>query len=379
MRVRRLIAPLLCLAAALMCAHAARAVDPALQYIALAPSSHAENGAASPLSQAVERLSATADDWKNMVYSWCAVTEKRGAVLRGALNRVCAARLTGLYGDRGALPFQPLLAGRWPYAEELLGGARVIVLSERLAASLFGGVDALGLSVEINQSAYSVIGVYRHAGGMDGADGCAALAPLVALDRDGLDMDALTVWAIPSPGEGAATGFGGGMNNWLPGGALISLSKERARALLPLRMLYLLAGCALLRVGVYLYKKYALALRTGDQLALQTRYAADMLPRLALTACVRAGGLLALLVAGLALLYGATRVLFAFPEWIPPSPAQWRSIVETFRDANPATLLELRTPQLLTLRLYQRALYALCAVLAFMLARSGAFCARPRG
>ena len=228
--------------------------------------------------------------------------------------------------------------GRRIGESELARGDRVIMLDEGLAFKLFGEELPEDAKVSINEVPWRVVGVVRHGGGPFHGRGVGdrqlydAYVPLAAAAREAVDLDTLTLSALPqSNGAGAAQLFEeAARNEWAPGGQLINLSKEAMRRTVLPRVLLLILGLYAL---VGLFKRMTglcLGWFDGFRQALNAHYFKSLIGKLL--------GILALSLLGYAALIGATyllmafsvRPLYVFTEWVPENIVEWSSIAKVF-------------------------------------------------
>lgn len=374
MWIKRAVALGLCLVLIGLCVWQIFQVDTGMQYLILAPTEpkqDPEKPTPTALSGLIDKLKLSAEDWDGILSDWALTSQNEGMQLTGKNGQGASARLVGVYGNMAALPNRLARFGRSFYPEELKNGDRVILLDEELAIALFRTGDPVDRIVILNELEYRVIGILRHSRTPGEHDAYAAYVPLLSLEKEAFQAETLMVSARPVPGAGAASQFKSDMNAWQAGGSLHLLSKERERALLPLRALMAAVGfCVALclwrqlkRLTLFLYQDY----RTR----LNSLFAVQLFPRLVgyiLLVLLCAGGLL-LLLYGLVLF--ALDPVYVFPEWIPAVPVEWSDISSTFWTNQTAvtTAMELRSPELLTLRFYRAVLTALCVLAGFILCK----------
>lgn len=382
MWIKRAVTLGVCLVLIGLCVWQVFQVDTGMQYIILSPTEpkqDPEKPAPTALSGLIDKLKLSAEDWNGILSDWALTSQNEEAQLSGKNGQSASARLVGVYGSLSALPQRLARFGRSFYPEELKNGDRVILLDEELAIALFRTGDPVDRVVTLNDQEYRVIGILRHSRTPGEHDAYAAYVPLLSLEKEAFQTETLTVSARPVPGAGGASQFQADMKAWQAGGSLHLLSKERERALLPLRGLIAAVGfCVALclwrrlkKLTVFLYQDY----RTR----LSSLFAVQLLPRL------MGYALLTLLCAGalLLLLYGLVMFtldpVYVFPEWIPAVPVEWSDISSTFWANQTAVTktVELRSSELLTLRFYHSILTALCALMGFVLCK-GYGCWRGR-
>lgn len=240
-----------------------------------------------------------------------------------------------------------LAQGRWMDSAELESGARVAVLDEDLAFALFGSEDAVGQKIRLGEADYRVVGTARHRRSVGEADAFSAYIPLMAAAKQGIQLDTLTMYALPAASSGLEQSFRTAMEEaWGPG-SLYSLRREAMGGMLLTRLLLVALGLALLaRLG---RRIRALARRFAREIsALRARlYPRQYLPGAAArTLAVAACG--ALWLAGVyALLCVAIKPVYTFTEWVPESLVELSALKAVFwnRTADAARLVRVNTPE----------------------------------
>ena len=240
--------------------------------------------------------------------------------------------------DEGWLEVYPrfLIKGRRIGESELQRGARVVMLDDALAFRLFGTDLPEDATVPQNGAKYQVVGTVRHGGSVFGGRGVGdtlpadAYLPLRAAIADNVDIQALTLSAIPQGGAGATRLFLDAATQWSPGGQLIDLSKEAMRRTILPRVLLLIVGLYAL-VGLFGRMTGAAGrLFGGYRQALKQSYFTALIPKLL--------GVVALTLLGYAALVGLTYLLmvfsaqplYVFTEWVPENIVEWTSISRVF-------------------------------------------------
>ncbi|MGN0746799.1 MAG: ABC transporter permease, partial [Aristaeellaceae bacterium] len=330
-----------------------------LQYLIPAPAPAADNGGEEDnppppnrqLKEMQESLDSVTEEWQGVMARWTLTGMVDRASFSGSAGSA-TGRLT-LMGKDG-LTVQPLYlrSGRLFQPDEIRNGDRVILLDEQLALELFRVSEPIDREVQLNGATYRVIGIVRHAKRVGDLTEYGAYIPLNSVIDQSVALDALMVEAEPLKGVGASVAFSNVMAVWQPGGTVIDLGKEGMAAGLWLRVLVFLAAMtAVLRLIRWLNHQvgdYARRYRAQ----LQARYAVRLMPELI--------GVILLFILG----YGAAAALIAlamnyiiqpvytFTEWIPAVLVEWEDIAAAFWKVwqTPATLRELRSPELIRLR-----------------------------
>ncbi len=236
---------------------------------------------------------------------------------------------------------------------DLREGFPSVVLDSEAAFKLFGGdASPVGKKVKINGEEFTVRGIAEHSRSFGAVNLYTAWAPMGACGT--LKPEC---WVLSSPrdgGEGFSVLWKNQAKESFGEGTWTDLNREKTRATLSLRLLAVLAACALLK------KWFACLKRWGERFLAQARerrareYASRMigfyLLRILLGLVLTAATLGALS----ALTVFAARPLLLFPEWVPENPAALSSILSRFWSltAEAAEPVRLSTEATASLRFY---------------------------
>ena len=329
----------------------------ALQYCVTAPDPGEKGESYAKLAETANRI---AGEMKEAL-AWTAMGGTAESVSLSANGNTEEAALTAM--GEGWLEVYPrfVVEGRRIGESEIAEGARVVMLDADLAFSLFGETLPENAAVTLNGTDFRVLGTVRHAGSLRGGRGVGdaqpfdIYMPLLAAAEAGIDLDTLTLSALPHGGSGAAQLFeDAARTRWLDGGELINLKKEAMRRTILPRAVLLIVGMYAL---VGLFKRMTrLAARwaEGFRQALKGSYMTALLPRLA--------GLIAMGLLGYGALIGATYLLlvfsaqplYVFTEWVPENIVEWSSITKVFWSltGNAARLVRVGTRELRTIEFW---------------------------
>lgn len=374
MWIKRGLALGLCLVLIGLCVWNILQTDTAMQYVFLSPvetSSNEEEPDPTALCQLLTRIQNSEEDWQETYTAWALTSQNESVSLSGENGGTAIATLQGVWGDTAALPAMLARFGRTFYQEELTNGEKVMLLTEELAIALFRTGDPVGRQVQVEGESYRVIGILRQSRTVGDHDEYMAYVPLLALDAAGYQTQTLTLSARPVEGSGAANRFAKDMESLCSGGESHLLSKERARAMLPLRLLAVAVGlCAVFSLARWC-KVLVLGWYQAEKIRLESSYLPGLLPRMALEALAVLGMAGAMLLGLWGLVQLALEPVYTFPEWIPAVLVEWSDISETFwvNQTSANRVISLRTSQSLTLDFFRRAMTALCGLTALMLAK----------
>ena len=230
-----------------------------------------------------------------------------------------------------------LKQGRRISETELKQGERVAVLDENAAFQLFGSQLPDEAFVDIEGKRYRVAGTVRHAGSLLGGRGvadiqpCDAYIPLLAAAADGIQLDTMTLSALPVNASSAMETFEDAAGTtWQAGGTLISLSKENMRRTILPRLVLLVVGLYAM-VGLFKRMTALCGVWAGRfRQALSQSYIGPLIPRLLGYIALGLLGYGALLLATWALMSFSVQPLYIFTEWVPENIVSLASIQKVF-------------------------------------------------
>ena len=240
-----------------------------------------------------------------------------------------------------------ILDGRWMDASELKSGAQVTVLDADLAFDLFGSESALERTVRILDKDYRVIGTVKHRRSVGERDACSAYVPLSAVAAQGIQLDTLTMYALPLAQTGMDQSFTAAMRDAWGAGSFYNLRKEAMGGMILTRLLACALGMALL--WRLMNPLRGLAKRFRGEIAEMQRHGyarSYLLPSIA-----RILALIACAAAWLAAVYGvlcvAIEPVYTFTEWIPESLVELSALKAVFwsRAEDAAQLVQVLTPE----------------------------------
>ena len=237
--------------------------------------------------------------------------------------------------------------GRWMDGSELKSGAQVAVLDEDLAFALFGSESALERTVRILDKDYRVIGTVKHRRSVGERDACSAYVPLSAVAAQGVQLDTLTMYALPLAQTGMDQSFTAAMRNAWGAGSFYSLRREAMGGMLLSRLLVCALGMALL--WRLMNPLRGLAKRFRGEIAEMQRH--GYLMSYLLPSVARIFMLMLCAAAWLAAVYGVLCVtiepVYTFTEWIPESLVELSALRAVFwsRAEDAAQLVKVITPE----------------------------------
>ena len=237
--------------------------------------------------------------------------------------------------------------GRWMDGSELKSGAQVAVLDADLAFKLFGSESALERTVRIADKDYRVIGTVRHRRSVGERDECSAYIPLSAVMAQGIQLDTLTMYAMPLAQTGMDQSFTAAMRDAWGAGSFYNLRREAMGGMLLSRLLLCALGMALLwRLTNPLR---GLARRFRGEIVEMRRH--GYLRSYLLPSIARILALMLCAAAWLAAVYGvlcvAIEPVYTFTEWIPESLVEISALKAVFwsRAEDAAQVVKVVTPE----------------------------------
>ena len=240
-----------------------------------------------------------------------------------------------------------ILDGRWMDASELKSGAQVTVLDADLAFDLFGSESALERTVRILDKDYRVIGTVKHRRSVGERDACSAYVPLSAVAAQGIQLDTLTMYALPLARTGMDQSFTAAMRDAWGAGSFYNLRKEAMGGMILTRLLACALGMALLWRLTNPLRGLAKLFRSEIAEMQRHGYARSYL----LPSAARILALIVCAAAWLAAVYGvlcvAIEPMYTFTEWIPESLVELSALKAVFwsRAEDAAQLVKVVTPE----------------------------------
>lgn len=223
-----------------------------------------------------------------------------------------------------------VVEGRWMDNTELEQGRPVAVLNAELAFALFGSENAIGEKLEIAGGEYSVIGIAAHSRSVGEPGEYGAYIPMRAADAQGLQLDTLTMYALPIATQGMDQSFIAAMEPLWGEGTFYNLDKQVMGAtMLPRLMLFAFGMAAVL----WLLKRLR-SLVSHFAVRIRELHSHMYLPRLLPHALWRFAVAILCAAGLLAVTYGlfcfAIEPVYTFTEWVPESLVELSAIRKVF-------------------------------------------------
>ena len=243
---------------------------------------------------------------------------------------------------------QKISSGRWVDGSELEFGSRVTLLDEGLAFSLFGSEDCVGRKVEIGGEKFQVIGTVRHRRSVGETDAFRAYVPISAVERQGLQLETMTLYALSAGSQGVDQSFRTLSAAAWGEGSFYSARKARMGALLLTRVIAFAFGMAVLfRLLTYL-RLWAAHCRARIGQMRRHHYARKwLLPAVGRILTIVLGAA-ALLAAAYGFLSFLIQPVYLFTEWVPESFVELSALEKVFWDrvGEAARLVRVNTPEM---------------------------------
>ena len=242
-----------------------------------------------------------------------------------------------------------IISGRPILGQDAEENNRVIVLDEKTAFTLFRDEDPIGKTVKLDGAVREVVGVAAHSRQIGETGENAAWIPL------GSAADcSLMVVSVPRKPITYYTMFESQARDAFGSGTVISMEREKTRAMLPLLVVFVILAVWLLKRLFSRAGHYGRIQIEKVRAESKKRYTLPLLPY-AIGHLLPAGLLIALLVAagyGVAIL--AISPLKIFPEWIPETLGEYTSWIDRFWAlvGQAAEPVNIRTPELARLQLW---------------------------
>jgi len=284
-----------------------------------------------PAPQGKEALQALASDLEKALESTSELTEETALCARAQHSTLVGPMdaqeatvyaVTEGYFD---LRHEALLEGRYPR-----GDSPEIVMEQTMAYLLFPGGSAVGETVELEGTNWTVVGILRDKTRFGEADEQAAFLPLPAALNAGISAQTIELLLRFPAGENAAALAKSALSAARDGGTFHDLASEKAAARMPLRWAAVVLLALLLKGLIGRLISFGKAEFGQYRTLLQTRYHRQLFGwlilrfLLLLAGCAAAGAVILLMV------YFLTEAALLFPHWIPEKPLSLPSYLSRF-------------------------------------------------
>lgn len=301
-------------------------VPDALQYALPAPTG--EDALKTLYKEGTEQLDAMSDTLTRSAV--CA--RRQGATLSAADGGSASCTVTVYAVGAGYFDVrhETLREGRYISETDVKQAARVIVISDAAAISMFPGIDPLGQKAQIDGVTYEIVGVVRGGKRVGEADSQNAFMPITTASEENLAAQTVELIARAKGDVSAAILMEDTLRAWKGGGSFYSIGKCKLGAVMPLRWLLLIAGVLLLLALLRRLNALVWASICRFAVQLQSRYAIQLLPRMVLCGALALLGYAALAGAAFALASFSVQPLLVFAEWVPEVIVELSSLSSRF-------------------------------------------------
>lgn len=252
------------------------------------------------------------------------------AVLAAENGDTASGTLYALGEDAFAVAPKFLRAGRLFYPEELEKGERVMLLDEQFALAVFRMTDVIGREVSFGGQTYRVVGVLRHSRRVGEQGEYAAYIPLKAAEAAGVQLETLTLTAVPVENSGAMTAFKSAAVRLDTKGTFYDIRQEKVGATMWARYLLCALAFALLYRLLLRWTDGVRSFITRIRARLLQSYLPRLLPWMSASILWRA---LALAVIALSAAWVFTRLIdpvYVYPDYIPAVLVEPEEMIKTF-------------------------------------------------
>lgn len=225
---------------------------------------------------------------------------------------------------------ETLKAGRLLSGGDMKNCRDVILIDEKLAYQLFPGADAIGKTVTMGEIEWTIVGLLQNVPRFGETSEWTVYVPITTSFEHSPSMQTLEINLRCKSRDTPSAILKNELMNGRSDGSFYELSKEKAAALMPLRWLLVILGCAVIRWLLHCLIRYAQNQYHSYQEMLAGKYAKQLMGWLLLRGMILLLGFL--IVAGVT--YGVLSLVMqaalAFPDWIPEKPVSIASYISRF-------------------------------------------------
>jgi len=223
--------------------------------------------------------------------------------------------------------------GRLFYPDELEQGAFVMLIDEELALALFQTIHAEGRNVTLAEESYRIIGVLRHNRRVGEANDFTAYIPLKTAQLSCLQLDTLTLRAIPIQSAEAMATFQRIASELSPKGTFYNSIREKTGATFLVRLVLCGFYFVLLHAALRHLATSVKRFRKECARRFQRAYLSQTLPFIFINAAWRFVALAAIITAAAAVLVILVQPVYVYTDYIPSVLVEPKEIIKTFWNA----------------------------------------------
>ena len=284
----------------------------------------------SNLSAQIEAMADVREELRESVTAITLTGTAQQATFTLADGSMAAGTLHALGEDAFAVEPQFLRAGRLFYPEELKKGERVLLLDEQFALALYRMTDVVGREATFAGQTYRVVGVLRHSRRVGEIGEYAAYIPLKAAERDGVQLETLTLRALPVENSGAMTMFRSAAVRLSEKGSFYDLRQEKVGATMWARYLLCALAFALLYRLLMAWTAGVKQFMARIQARLRQAYLPRLLPWITGSCIWRAIALAAIALSAAWVFTQLVSPVYVYPDYVPAVLVEPEEILKTF-------------------------------------------------
>lgn len=223
-----------------------------------------------------------------------------------------------------------LLSGRLLYPSELSQGSYSMLVDEGLALALFQMTNVVGREVTLSNHIYRIVGVLRHSRRVGEAGEYFAYIPLKTAHLNGMQLETITLSAIPIQNTGAMATFDRAAQGLSKAGTFYNATREKTGATFMARIVLCGFALAVLRRLLMLLVHSVSSLKETGSRRLEETYMLRVLPGMIAGSIWR---ILALVVIAGATAYTfiiLVQPVYVFTDYIPAVLVEPEEIFKTF-------------------------------------------------
>ena len=257
-------------------------------------------------------------------------------------------------------------SGRLIYTEELLRGERVALVDEKLAVALFNYAEPRDRELLWGPDKYRIVGILNDQKKVGDHQEYTLYVPFRAIERVAQPMTALCAETVPLPNAGGWGAFETASASLSTQGTCLSLPKEAMNAALPFRLICCMFGFIVILFGLRALNVRAMGLYADYRARLRDQYAAQLVPRFGWRVILLGMGYAVCAALFAQLFMVLVEPVYTFPEWIPAVLVEPKDISTVFWNVwqKQASLLELRSPELVRIRFFREIMGWACGGIA---------------
>ena len=223
-----------------------------------------------------------------------------------------------------------LLSGRVFYPDELLKGAYTMLVDEEFALALFQMTNVVGREVILSDATYRIVGVLRHSRRVGEAGEFFAYIPLKMAHLNGIQLDTITLSAVPIQNAGAMATFDRAAKELSKTGTFYNAVREKTGATLMARLVLCGFLFAVLRRLLMCLVRSVGRLKEVSTRRLEETYMVRVLPGVVVGILWRILAFAAIAGAAAYTFVFLVQPVYVFTDYIPAVLVEPEEIIKTF-------------------------------------------------